>query len=143
MHTSHPSGQGPPLRPGGEEGRGEVGEMLSSDTAHLTLPSLRDGPLPLPPQAGGEGPSPATRNVQANMCACPSASAGVTRVIRSDRILLWLARVQRLVHSCGRGEGGWRACPSCTGFSTRRARCCPLPWHCAAKFIRSPSSAST
>jgi hypothetical protein len=22
---------------------------------HLTLPSLRDGPLPLPPQAGGEG----------------------------------------------------------------------------------------
>src|SRR6516164_10412962 len=71
-------GQGPPLGPGGGEGRGEVGEMLSSDTAHLTLPSLREGPLPLPPQAGGEGPSPATRSVQANMCACPSASARAT-----------------------------------------------------------------
>jgi hypothetical protein len=51
--------------------------MPTGDTAHLTLPSLRDGPLPLPPQAGGERPSPATQHVQANMCAYPSAKAGV------------------------------------------------------------------
>jgi len=36
---------------GGEEGRGEVGDSreLTAKT-HLTLPSLRDGPLPLPPK---------------------------------------------------------------------------------------------
>src|SRR5215472_18714729 len=79
MRTSHPAAKALLSAPGGGEGRGEVGEMLSSDTAHLTLPSLRDGPLPLSPQAGGEGPSPATRNVQANMCACPSAKAGDQR----------------------------------------------------------------
>jgi cob(I)alamin adenosyltransferase len=43
---------------GGGEGRGEVGENPGAGccTAHLTLP-LADatGPLPLPPQAGGEG----------------------------------------------------------------------------------------
>lgn len=38
--------------PGGGEGWGEVGD--GSEHAHLTLPSLRDGPLPLPPM-GGEG----------------------------------------------------------------------------------------
>src|SRR5215472_9600588 len=76
MHTSHPAAKAPLSAPGGGEGRGEVGEIVSSDTAHLTLSSLRDGPLPLPPQAGGEGPRPATRNVQANMCACPSACGG-------------------------------------------------------------------
>ena len=35
--------------PGGGEGRGEVGEAATVAEAHLTLPSLRDGPLPLPP----------------------------------------------------------------------------------------------
>ena len=40
--------------PGGGEGWGEVGETTAPAGAHLTLPSLRDGPLPLPPK-GGEG----------------------------------------------------------------------------------------
>jgi hypothetical protein len=37
--------------PGGGEGRGEVGDSreLTAKT-DLTLPSLRDGPLPLPPK---------------------------------------------------------------------------------------------
>jgi hypothetical protein len=34
---------------GGGEGRGEVGGTRPPFVAHLTLPSLRDGPLPLPP----------------------------------------------------------------------------------------------
>jgi hypothetical protein len=38
--------------PGGGEGWGEVGEPPAA--AHLTLPVLRAGPLPLPPR-GGEG----------------------------------------------------------------------------------------
>jgi cob(I)alamin adenosyltransferase len=44
--------------PGGGEGRGEVGEAPGSDrgSTHLTLPvASATGPLPLPPQAGGEG----------------------------------------------------------------------------------------
>src|SRR4051812_25307369 len=36
--------------PGGGEGRGEVGISESFPVTHLTLPSLRDGPLPLPPE---------------------------------------------------------------------------------------------
>jgi len=44
--------------PGGGEGRGEVGEtgLRGCGVAHLTLPvAAATGPLPLPPQAGGEG----------------------------------------------------------------------------------------
>ena len=44
--------------PEGGEGRGEVGEIQASPDciAHLTLPVAdATGPLPLPPQAGGEG----------------------------------------------------------------------------------------
>src|SRR5271166_2274802 len=40
---------------GGGEGRGEVGVR---GAAHLTLPRRRREPLPLPPQAGGEGQRP-------------------------------------------------------------------------------------
>src|SRR5216683_1227527 len=36
--------------PGGGEGWGEVGDSRALAGAHLTLPSLRDGPLPLPPE---------------------------------------------------------------------------------------------
>src|SRR5205807_8036629 len=36
--------------PGGGEGWGEVGDSRAPAGAHLTLPSLRDGPLPLPPE---------------------------------------------------------------------------------------------
>jgi ribonucleoside-diphosphate reductase alpha chain len=46
--------------PWGGEGRGEVGEASGSNdgATHLTLPVAdATGPLPLPPQAGGEGPS--------------------------------------------------------------------------------------
>src|SRR6266576_384778 len=35
---------------GGGEGRGEVGDSGTFDRAHLTLPHLRRGPLPLPPE---------------------------------------------------------------------------------------------
>ena len=37
--------------PGGGEGWGEVGDLGTViDAAHLTLPRLRRGPLPLPPE---------------------------------------------------------------------------------------------
>src|SRR6266568_7204643 len=36
--------------PGGGEGWGEVGDSRALAETHLTLPSLRDGPLPLPPK---------------------------------------------------------------------------------------------
>jgi hypothetical protein len=42
----------PPLAGGEGWVRGVVAEIL--EAAHLTLPSLHDGPLPLPPM-GGEG----------------------------------------------------------------------------------------
>ena len=43
-----------PLRPWGRRGPGEVGDSRAAAAAHLTFPSLRDGPLRLP-QKGGEG----------------------------------------------------------------------------------------
>src|SRR5207253_6869038 len=36
--------------PGGGEGWGEVGDSRAPADAHLTLPRLRRGPLPLPPE---------------------------------------------------------------------------------------------
>ena len=45
---------------GGGEGQGEVGGLAapSADAAHLILPVAgATGPLPLPPEAGGEGNS--------------------------------------------------------------------------------------
>jgi hypothetical protein len=36
--------------PGSGDGRGEVGDSRKFAEAHLTLPSLSDGPLPLPPE---------------------------------------------------------------------------------------------
>jgi hypothetical protein len=42
-----------PRRPGGE-GRVRGADVLVRGAAHLTLPTLRVGPLPLPPK-GGEG----------------------------------------------------------------------------------------
>jgi hypothetical protein len=44
--------------PGGGEGRVRWGIPERLATTHLTLPSLHDGPLPLPPEAGGEGQIP-------------------------------------------------------------------------------------
>ena len=49
VHLEFPS---PPL---GAERQGEVGDSRALADAHLTLPRLWRGPLPLPPQAGGEG----------------------------------------------------------------------------------------
>jgi hypothetical protein len=40
--------------PAGGRGQGEAGRRARSAAAHLTLPTLRVGPLPLPPK-GGEG----------------------------------------------------------------------------------------
>jgi len=40
--------------PAGRRGQGEGGRRAHSAAAHLTLPTLRVGPLPLPP-GGGEG----------------------------------------------------------------------------------------
>ena len=39
-----------PLRPRGRRGRGEVGDARALANTHLTLPALRAGPLPLPPE---------------------------------------------------------------------------------------------
>jgi hypothetical protein len=36
--------------PGGGEGWGEVGDSRALADTHLTLPALRAGPLPLPPE---------------------------------------------------------------------------------------------
>ena len=36
--------------PGGGEGRGKVGDAKALASSHLTLPALRAGPLPLPPE---------------------------------------------------------------------------------------------
>jgi hypothetical protein len=58
MDTSHPAAKAPLSAPGRGEGRGEVGEMLSSDTAHLTLPSLRDGPSLSPRKRAERGQVP-------------------------------------------------------------------------------------
>jgi hypothetical protein len=44
----------PPLCPWGRRGQSEVGDARTPAEAHLTLPSRRDGSLPLPPM-GGEG----------------------------------------------------------------------------------------
>jgi hypothetical protein len=51
-HLNIPS---PPL---GAERLGEVGDSRALADTHLPLPHLRRGPLPLPPQAGGEGRIP-------------------------------------------------------------------------------------
>jgi hypothetical protein len=40
--------------PAGGRGQGEGGRRVRSAAAHLTLPTLWVGPLPLPPK-GGEG----------------------------------------------------------------------------------------
>jgi hypothetical protein len=47
-----------PLRPlAGGDGRGEVGRAVVAEppASHLTLPSRRDGPLPLPRTAAERG----------------------------------------------------------------------------------------
>jgi len=64
------------------------GCLPNSRTTHLTLPAQRAGPLPLPPQAGGEGQGLSIRPVQPNMCACPSAKAGdPTRLADLDALV--------------------------------------------------------
>src|SRR5713226_9961971 len=57
---------------GGGEGRGEVGDSRALVDTHLTLPRLRRGPLPLPPE-GGEGRSHAPGS--------PAAQAAIARPI--------------------------------------------------------------
>ncbi len=74
LRSTHPTAAGLPLRLGGGEGRGEVGDSTVAacgprpsrphagetpavrTSTHLTLPRLRRGPLPLPLK-GGEGDS--------------------------------------------------------------------------------------
>src|SRR2546428_8116138 len=53
--------------PGGGEGRGEVGDARALGNTHLTLPRLRRGPLPLPPDG--------RRGV---ICACGLTMTGIT-----------------------------------------------------------------
>src|SRR5260221_406121 len=51
------SAQHEPAALGGGEGWGEVGDSRAPADTHLTLPSLRDGSLPLPPE-GRRGKQP-------------------------------------------------------------------------------------
>jgi hypothetical protein len=54
--TSSYAAQSSLSAPGGGEGRGEVGDSRAVAGTHLTFPIAEAmGPLPLPPQAGGEG----------------------------------------------------------------------------------------
>src|SRR5271166_5442847 len=60
---------------GAERGGVRWGGSTPRTAAPPTSPSrrCRAGPLPLPPQAGGEGQDARVRSVPAEMCACPSA----------------------------------------------------------------------
>src|SRR6266446_7437007 len=83
MHRSYSQagGRNIPLSAGGAERVGvRWGISAFRTAAPPTSPSrrCRAGSLPLPPQAGGEGHDPRERSVPAEMCACTSASAGVT-----------------------------------------------------------------
>src|SRR5436309_10466929 len=53
--------------PGGGEGWGEVGDSRTLADTHLTLPSLRDGPLPLRPE-GRRGISVLLRSCKCGEC---------------------------------------------------------------------------
>jgi hypothetical protein len=50
--------------------------------------SFRRGSLPLPPHAGGEGPKAPETQPRLEMCACPSAKAGVQRP--AERLGPWI-----------------------------------------------------
>src|SRR5947207_2441538 len=67
---------------GGGEGRGEVGETPARNggSTHLTLPTAgAAGPLPLPPQAGGEGGfSPTRRQILLATVGAALASLAAT-----------------------------------------------------------------
>src|ERR1700738_3554965 len=81
MHRSHSQTGGRNIllsALGGGEGRGEVGEPPSRTAELPTSPSRRShaGPLPLPPQAGGEGQGLAIKPYRPNMWACPSRRPG-------------------------------------------------------------------
>src|SRR6266404_2025794 len=62
----------------------------NSRTTHLTLPAQRAGPLPLPPQAGGEGQGLAIRPVPAAHACMPQRLSG------GDDTLLRLAATFRV-----------------------------------------------
>src|SRR5689334_5020488 len=66
-------GKASPSPPLGAERAGVRWGIPSDAGAHLTLPSLRDGPLPLPPE-GPEGRRGISHR-PGKMCACPSAFA--------------------------------------------------------------------
>ena len=75
---------------GGGEGRGEVGEAAVTDRGptHLTLPvAAATGPLPLPPQAGGEGDfSPTRRQILLATVGAALASLAATASATEEAI---------------------------------------------------------
>src|SRR6267143_5977799 len=126
MHRSHnqTGGWNIPLSAlEGGEGRGEVGGAPQSRTAELpTSPSRRShaGPLPLPPQAGGEGVFgrflPVTRC--SNAVHHEPGSEGVSRFFgadsapssRQDRGLSFVSGWGRLDVATGGPVGGCEVC---------------------------------
>src|SRR5712692_6889574 len=90
--------------PGGGEGRGEVGDSRALAGAHLTLPRLRRGPLPLPPKGRRGLP-----HLLSEMCACHSAFAGVTSDTSSCAILGWAFTPTTASRSLPRQRGQRRA----------------------------------
>src|SRR6266702_5135500 len=82
--------------PGGGEGWGEVGDFRAPSDTHLTLPSLRDGPLPLPPEGRrGDYSSRLRRSAPAGPAVrAARADRGVVAVARRPALSLYLAAMR-------------------------------------------------
>src|SRR6202022_2124055 len=93
--------------PGGGEGRGEVGDSRAPALARLTLPSLCDGSLPLPPE-GRRGARTLSKAKDAGPLYRPPF-----RRVSADRLA---RRHPQLLSAAARGaESGARQAPAAGG----------------------------